>query len=62
MYRPGKGWIVDNDHILMDRLMGYDESESDDSPYKIGRMDMLLRIKKITNEEAENLIKEQENH
>jgi len=45
-------WIVDKDSILMDRLVGYDKSEPDDSPYKFGNTDMLDRVEHITEEEA----------
>jgi hypothetical protein len=23
IFHKGKGWVVDNDHLLMDRMMGY---------------------------------------
>lgn len=45
-------WIVDKNSILMDRLVGYDKSEPDDSPYKFGNTDMLDRVEHITEEEA----------
>ena len=48
VYKPGEGWIVDNQNILMDRLMGYDEFEPDDSPYKIGNMSMLSLVEEIS--------------
>lgn len=56
LYDKEKGWVVDNDNILSDRLMGYDETESPDSPYRIGNTDMLSRIDEITEEEANRLI------
>jgi hypothetical protein len=51
LYDREKGWIVDNDNILMDRMMGYDGE-------RIGSNDMLFRIDEISEEEANKRIKE----
>lgn len=56
LYKPGTGWIVDNDNILMDRIMGYDDSEPADSPYKIGNLSVIDLVDKITEEEANKII------
>nr|WP_314460710.1 hypothetical protein [uncultured Clostridium sp.] len=56
LFKPDKGWIVDNDHILMDRLMGYDESEPDDSPYKIGNTSILDLLEELSENEAQKFI------
>jgi len=56
VYTPGKGWVVDKDHILMDRIMGYDEFEPADSPYKIGNTSILESIEEISEKEAEKFI------
>lgn len=56
LYKPGKGWDVDNGSILMDRIMGYDDSELPGSPYGIGNVDMMGRVKEISKEEAEKFI------
>lgn len=56
LYKPEKGWTVDNDNILMDRLMGYDKSESDNSPYGIGNLSMMERVEEITEEEANKIM------
>jgi len=45
-----KGWKPDEDHILMDRIIGYDGEA-------IGSTDMLDRVEEITEEEAMKLIK-----
>lgn len=58
LYKPEKGWTVDNDNILMDRIMGYDNSEPHNSPYGIGNLSMMERVEEITEEEA-NIIMEQ---
>ncbi len=50
LYDKQKGWVVDNDNVLMDRIMGYDPLEG------IGNTDMLERAKTITEEEAIRLI------
>ncbi|HWR18726.1 MAG TPA: hypothetical protein VN608_03825 [Clostridia bacterium] len=49
LHDPSKGWVVDNDAILMDRIMGYD-GES------IGCMSMLERVDEISEQEALALI------
>ncbi len=49
IYRKDEGWTVDNDNILMDRIMGYD-GES------IGNSSQLFEIKEITQKQAEELI------
>lgn len=46
-----KGWVVDNDNLLMDRVMGYDGAD-------IGSSDMVFRADEITEEQAEEKIKE----
>lgn len=58
LYDKEDGWRVDNEHILMDRLFGYDKYEPKDSPYAIGCSDMLDRIDGISEEEALKLINE----
>ena len=56
LYDPEQGWIVDKEFLLMDRLMGYDSSEPKDSPFKLGNLDMMDRVRKISREEAEKRI------
>lgn len=56
IFDSGQGWIFDKESLLMDRLMGYDSSEPDASPYRIGNLDMLGRVRKISREEAEKRI------
>lgn len=56
LYKPGKGWTVDHDNILMDRIMGYDKAESSASPYKIGNSGMMDLVEEISEKEAETMI------
>ena len=56
IYDSQQGWIRDMKYLLMDRIMGYDASEPADSPYRIGNLDMLERVRKISREEAEEHI------
>jgi hypothetical protein len=51
-------WKPDKEHIIDDRLIGFDESEPPDSSYRIGCSDMLERIEEITEVEAMKLIAE----
>jgi hypothetical protein len=46
LFRPGVGWVPD-DHILTDRLIGYDEFD-----HEIGNTDMLFRVEEISEEQA----------
>lgn len=56
LYKPGKGWTVDNDNVLMDRVMGYDGSEPAKSPYKIGNTSIMDLVEEIGEKEAEKFI------
>lgn len=49
IYDKKNGWIVDNDNILMDRVMGYD-GES------IGSVSELSKVDEITEEEVNKFI------
>lgn len=51
LYEKNRGWIVDNNNILSDRLIGYDGDS-------IGSSDMMFRIDEISKEEAMKLIAE----
>ena len=51
LYEQNQGWIVDNNNVLSDRLIGYDGGS-------IGSSDMLFRVDEITEEEAMKLISE----
>lgn len=56
LYKQSKGWVVDNDNILMDRIMGYDDSEPSGSPYKIGNSSIIQLVVEISKEEADRVI------
>lgn len=56
LYHPNKGWFVDNDNILMDRIMGFDNPEPAASPYKIGNSSILDLVEEFSEEEAEKFI------
>ena len=51
IYEREKGWVIEPDHILSARIIGYDG-------YEIGCSDMLFRVHKITEEEIIKLINE----
>lgn len=50
IYDKDKGWIVDNENILMDRIMGYD-GES------IGSSSSIFKVDEITEDQANKIIK-----
>ncbi len=56
LYKPGKGWVVDNDNILMDRIMGFDDSEPANSPYMIGNSSTMDLVEEISEKSAEKFI------
>lgn len=56
IYDPEQGWISDKESLLLDRIMGYDPSEPDVSPYRIGNLDIMEQVGKISREEAEKRI------
>lgn len=58
IYDKIRGWVVDQSNILMDRILGYDDTEPEDSTYRIGNLDRLDRIIEITEEEALRKIEE----
>lgn len=51
IYDKEKGWVNEPDHILSDRIIGYDG-------YEIGCSDMLFRVNKITEEQVKKIINE----
>ena len=58
VYDKDNGWVLDQSNVLMDRVMGYDTTETKDSPYKIGNSDMAKRVKEISEVEALKKISE----
>ena len=58
IYDKIKGWVVDQSNILMDRILGYEDTEPEDSTYRLGNLNMLDRITEITEEEALKKIEE----
>lgn len=49
LYDKEKGWIVDNDNILMDRIIGYDGET-------IGTSSELFKLEEITEDQANKII------
>ena len=61
LFKDGK-WVPDTGFEIMDHLIGYDQSEPEDSPYAIGSTDVLMEMDEISEEEAMRRIeKEQRN-
>lgn len=50
------GWIPDGGNVIMDHLMGYDPSEPEGSPYRIGSLSIMDEIEEISSEQAMKLI------
>lgn len=56
IYDLKKGWVEDSANVLMDRIMGYDETEPDDSPYKIGNSSIMDCVKQISEDEMKSIL------
>ena len=57
VYKDGE-WVADRDHLLMDRLMGYDPAEPSDSPYGIGNTEIMKTVHRISLAAARERIAE----
>lgn len=55
LYQDGE-WKADDKCEIMDRLYGYDPSESPDSPYGFGNSSIMNEIREISEEEAQEFI------
>lgn len=55
LYQDGE-WRTDDKCEIMDRLLGYDPTEPPDSPYGFGNSSIMNEIRKISEEEAYELI------
>ena len=56
IFSDGK-WITDSEHLISDRLIGYDPYEDDDSPYKIGNTSIMDQIREISEKEIRKILK-----
>ncbi|MBR2749984.1 MAG: hypothetical protein IKD90_02480 [Clostridiales bacterium] len=57
LFNDGK-WDWDEKNVLLDRLVGYDPDEPDDSPYKTGSSCVMNEIEELTFEEAMRILNE----
>ena len=55
LFKDGN-WVPDTKSTILGRLMGFDPGEPADSPYAIGNMDIMDTIDAITEEQANQLI------
>ena len=58
LFKDGS-WAPDTKNTIMDRLIGFDPSEPEDSPYRTGNMSIMDEIETISEEQALKLIDEQ---
>ncbi len=58
LFKSGK-WVRDEEHVIMDHLMGFDPTEPDDSPYRIGNTGILMEMDEISEEKAISSINHQ---
>jgi len=55
IFKSGR-WIEDYDRVILDRLVGYDPSEPEDSPYRFGSGSIMSEIDEIPYGKAKELI------
>ena len=58
LFKSGR-WVEDEGHVIMDHLMGFDPSEPEDSPYRIGNGSVLFEMEEISEGTAVSLINQQ---
>ena len=58
LFKSGK-WIVDDEYVIMDHLMGFDPTEPEDSPYRIGSTSVFMEMDEISEETAISLMNHQ---
>ena len=54
VFESGK-WLPDTKYVIMDRLLGFDESEPLDSPYRMGSTSVMDEIEVIPSERVDEL-------
>ena len=51
LFKSGK-WVVDDEYVIPDHLIGFDPSEPEDSPYRIGSTSVMMEMEEISEEKA----------
>ena len=51
LFRDGE-WVEDADRIILDHLYGFDETEPEESPYRMFNQSIMNEMKEISAEEA----------
>ena len=49
-------WVKDRKNYILDKLMGYDPCEPDDSPYKMDNLSIMDEVEEITEERAKEIM------
>ncbi len=52
-------WVPDEKSVIFGYFMGFDPTESEDSPYAVGNLSIMDEIEEITEEQAKEIM---ENH
>ena len=58
LFENGK-WTPDSNNLIQDYLMGFDPSEPEDSPYRIGNLSIMDKIDEIPEKRALQLLNSQ---
>ena len=56
-----KGWILDEEKNIIDRLIGFDSTKTEDSKSRIGNMEIISQIEEIDAEEVIERLTSREN-
>ena len=58
LFEDGK-WVSDKEQVIMDHLVGFDPTEPEDSPYRIGSTSVLTEMEEISEQRAMRYINRQ---
>ncbi|MGO4987236.1 hypothetical protein ACTQ46_03050 [Gallicola sp. Sow4_E12] len=56
-----KGWILDEEKKIIDRLIGFDSTKTEDPKSRIGNMEIISQIEEIDAEEVIERLTSREN-
>ena len=51
LFKSGK-WVEDDEYVIPDHLIGFDPTEPEDSPYRIGSTSVFMEMEEISEAEA----------
>ena len=58
LWQDGR-WVPDQKSVIFGYFMGFDPTESEDSPYAVGNTSIMDEIEEITEEQAQEIMEKQ---